>query len=192
MAFPTGAYPTHDREMRESVSGALRKPCLGTLILPQQAGRAKDPTSLYCQKCKRLLAADDATVDKACAAAGVPPPQRGYPPHDHLMRHALTGKEMPACAGPLLLPEQAGIKAELGVLYCPGCNSLLVGDGLLVDKAAKAAERDGFVSGRASVTAPSPPTPAKRAKPDATKVTLNLFQSHPQYHAKVGRDGRAR
>lgn len=141
---------------------------------------------------------------------------RGYPPHDHPMHAYLTGKDMRSCAGPLVLPEQAGAKLAAvcncgrvesdhaigkgcaagftlapGCLFCAKCKTFVAADEDQIGRARTAAKAEGFRSGAAPLTEPQA-TKTVRVPLDRSKITMDLFPQLPQYHAKVCANGTAR
>ncbi len=77
------------------------------------------------------------------------------------------------------------------VLYCVGCKLFLVVEEREIEMARAAANKEGFL--RPPTEALRPPTEkAGRARLDPSQVTVNMFPDLPQYHAKVGANGRAR
>lgn len=108
--------------------------------------------------------------------------QSGYPPHERSMPSLSGGIKSP-CNSPLVLPEQGGVRVPEGYLYCTGCKTFLQGDELDIDRVRKAAKRDGF---KRPASPLAEPKAVKRARVvDPEKVTLNLFPSHPEHHAKL-------
>lgn len=80
----------------------------------------------------------------------------------------------------MCMPDEAGIKAPRGVLFCPRCGALILAQEGEMDMARAVAKRNGFKRGLLPLR--ELPERPKKGGLIRQMAAIEMFPQHPEYH----------